>query len=138
MADSRLDTIAALPGIWGVALCDDRGGILQTAGQCDQVGMEIAALGQGIQAAATELGRRLGLGGCDEIIQVHPAGRLRIRRAGPDRFLLIWHQTEVTPDELERVLPSVVAAEPPSNPRFSPPPPPTQPEWDPFAPPPPA
>ena len=104
METDDLDSIAKTPGVIGVLLCDDFGGVLGSVGRAAPAAHETAVLSQAAHSASDAMGFRVGLGPCTEIIQRHPHGGLRIRRVGTQRFLLIWYEHDVSETDLEAAL----------------------------------
>lgn len=139
MQTPTLEQIANVPGVLGAMLCDDFGGVLQSAGDAGMAGVEAAVLAQAAESAATALGHRLALGGCTALTQTCREGVVHIRGTGADRMILIWHRPDTDTGTLERLLASF-------EPSSTPPPPETRAlapvqsvpaHWDPFSPPPP-
>lgn len=104
MKTDVLNEIVEIQGVQGVLLCDDFGGVLQSAGRVVTSGTEASVLAQAAHSASDALGFRMGLGPCDEILQRHPHGGVRIRRVEEHRFLLIWHELELVESALEQAL----------------------------------
>ncbi|MFM2168794.1 MAG: hypothetical protein RIS79_3165 [Verrucomicrobiota bacterium] len=102
-----LSPLLQIKGVQSAFITDDSGHLIAASGRDLQPPAGVLVLTQAAISAASEFGRRSGVGVCEELIQHHAGGAVFLRSLPQFRTLVVRCQTDTPMNEVRQIAASL-------------------------------